>query len=102
MDGRRDEGRFANVVIPPRNSLQTEVMHGKEDQIGAEERNPEMELAERVVEHPSRYLGVPMIDLAQYDYDGLNAHHHMEMSDDEHGIQKGHIHDAVAEQKSGE
>ena len=61
-------------------------MHGEEDQIGAEERDPEMKLAQRVVEHPSRYLGVPMLDRAQHDHDWRNAHHHMEMRDDEHGI----------------
>src|SRR5437773_10480394 len=77
-------------------------MHGEENQVGTEERNPEVKLAQPVVEHPSRYLGVPMIDRAQHNHDWRHAHYHVEMGDDEHGIREGHIHDDVAEEQAGE
>src|SRR5437762_12731232 len=77
-------------------------MHGKEDQVGTEERHPEMKLAQPVVQHPPRDLGVPMIDRAQHNHDWRHAHHHMEMRDDEHGIRKRDIHDNVAEEEASE
>src|SRR6266852_8778738 len=98
----RDERHFADVVIPARDSEQTKIMQGKEDQVSTEERNPEMKLAQPVVQHPPRDLGVPMIDRPQYNQDWRHAHHHMEMRDDEHGIRKRDIHDNVAEEETSE
>src|SRR5258708_1419676 len=98
----RDERHFADVVIPTRNSEQPDIMHGKEDQVGTEERTPEMELAELVVQHPPRALGVPMIDPPQHNQYWRHAHPHMEMRDDEHSIRKRDIPDNVAEEEAGE
>src|SRR3979411_962416 len=89
-------------MVPARNSEQPKIMHGEEDQVGTEERNPEMKLAQPVVQHSSRDLGVPMIDRAQHNHDWRHAHHHMEMRDDKHGIRKRDVDDDVAEEKAGE
>ena len=43
----RDERHVADFVIAARNPQQAEIVHGEEDQVGAEERDPEMKLAQR-------------------------------------------------------
>ena len=60
--GWRDEGRFAQLVIAARHAEQPEIVHREEDRIGAEEGDPEVELAERLVEHSAGDLRIPMID----------------------------------------
>src|SRR3712207_7691876 len=56
---------------PPRSTLfpyttlfrsQAQVVDREEDRVGPEERDPEMELAHRVVQHPAGDLRVPLVD----------------------------------------
>ncbi len=61
-------------------------MHRQVDGIGAEERHPEMPLAECLVVHLAGDLRKPVIDRAEHDEDRRHAHDHVEMRDDEIGI----------------
>ena len=61
----RDERHVAELVVAARHADQAEIVHREEDQVGAEEGDPEVELAQRLVEHAAGDLRIPVIDRAE-------------------------------------
>src|SRR3546814_1536095 len=61
-----------------------QIVHGEENRIGAEERDPEVKLAQRIVQHSPGDLGVPVVDRPEDHQNRRNAHDHVEMGDNEH------------------
>ena len=102
MGGCRDEGRFADVVIAARHAQKTEIVHGEEDRIGPEERDPEVESSKRLIEHSSGDFGIPMIYPAKHGHNRRNAHHHVKVRDNEHRVGQRYVHNHVAEKQSGQ
>src|SRR3546814_7878387 len=96
----RDEARLAQLEIAARDAQDAEIAHRQEDGVDAEESDPEMELAERLVPHPPGDLRIPVVDGAEDDEDRRHAHHHVEMADDEEGVGKRHVDDDIAEEKA--
>ena len=76
-------------------------MQRKEDSIGAQEGDPEMNLPHGNVQHPPCHLGIPMIYSPEDDQDRCHAHHHVKMGDHEHGVRQWHIDDHVAKEQAG-
>ena len=91
-----------DVVVAARHAEQSEVVHREEDRVGADEGDPEVQLAHAVVEHAAGDLRVPVIDAAENDQDRRYAHHHVEVGDDEHGVGQRNVDDDVAEEQAGQ
>ncbi|MNT46759.1 hypothetical protein D3C72_1834280 [compost metagenome] len=77
-------------------------MHREEDEVSADEGDPEVKLAHRLVEHPAGDLRIPVVDGTEDDEDGCDTHDHVKMRNDEHGVGKRHVDDDVAEEEAGE
>ena len=60
----RDEVRVAHREVAARHAEDAEVVHRQEDRVRAEERDPEVQLAERLVRHAAGDLRVPVVDRA--------------------------------------
>src|SRR5882757_3927281 len=66
----------------------SQVVKRHEDAVGANERKPEMDFAERLVQHAPTHLREPEVSPRKDAKDGSNAHHQMEVSDYEiRGVQ---------------
>ncbi len=102
MHGVGNECRLAEFRVASRHTDQPDIVHGEEDQIGADEGDPEMELAHRLVEHPPGDFRVPVIDRTEHHHDRRHAHDHVEMRDDEHGVGQRHVDDHIAEKQPGQ
>ncbi len=77
-------------------------MHRVVDRVGAEERDPEVELAHRVIQHPPGDFRIPMVDRTEDDQDRRHRHHHVEVGDDEHRAGKRDVHGHVAQEQAGQ
>ena len=77
-------------------------MHRQIYSVGAEERDPEMPLAERLVEHAPGDLRPPVIDRTEHDQNRRHAHHHMKMRDHEVGIRQRQVDGHVTEEQAGQ
>src|SRR5947208_17041875 len=64
----------------------------------SEERDPEVKLAERLVQHSPGDLRVPVVDRTENHENGRHAHHHVKVGDNKHGVGQRNIHDWVAEE----
>ena len=53
------------LVVAARHAHQAQIVHREEDRVGPEERDPEVELAERLVQHAPGDLRIPMVDRAE-------------------------------------
>src|SRR6516225_6847792 len=95
----RNESRFAELEIPTRHTQQAQIVHGKVDRVGPEERDPEVKLAERLVQHSPGDLRVPMVDPTENYKNGRYAHTYVKVSDDEHGVGQWNVDDNVAEEQ---
>ena len=107
-EGVQHMGRFRNerdliiVVIAPRHAQKAQIMHREIDQIGSDERDPEMQLAQRNVPHPAGDLGIPVVDGSEDNQDGGHAHHHVEVGDHEIGARKRDVHADIAKEQAGQ
>jgi hypothetical protein len=86
MHGVGNECRLAEFRVTPGHTDQPDIVHGEEDQVGADEGDPEMELAHRLVEHPPGDFRVPVVDRTEDHHDRRHAHDHVEMRHDKHGV----------------
>src|SRR6185503_6797852 len=96
----RNERSVSIFVVTPRHSEQAEIVHREIDQIGADERKPEVYLSEPIVPHPTRDFGIPVIDGAEDHKNWRYSHHHMEVGDDKVGSGEGHVDTDIAEEQS--
>src|SRR5439155_16753241 len=81
---------------------QTQIVHGEENRVGSEERDPEVESSKRLIEHSSGDFRIPMIDSAEHGHDRRNTHHHVKVGDNEHRVRQRNIYDHVAEKQAGQ
>src|SRR5438034_10539581 len=58
----RNESHIAHLEIPARHTQQAYIVHGEVNRIGPEERDPEVKLAEHLVQHSPGDLRVPVVD----------------------------------------
>lgn len=73
----RNELIAVEVVIAARHAEDAKVVHGEEDGMGADEGDPEMQLAQHIVQHAASDLRIPVIDAAENNQQRRHAHHHM-------------------------
>ena len=71
-------------------------MHRKVDHIGTEERNPEVDLADLVIQHLAGEFWIPVVDAAKDCQDWRNTHDHVEVRNYEIGIRQWNVDDHVA------
>src|SRR5580704_15517834 len=64
-------------------SGQSEIMHRHKNAINADERQPEMPLAERVVHHAAEHFRKPEISGCKHPEDRCHRHHEVKMGDHE-------------------
>src|SRR5207245_2547790 len=95
----RNESHIAHLEIPARHTQQAYIVHGEVHSIRPEERDPEVKLAERLVQPPPGDLRVPVIDHTENHENGRHAHHHVKVGDNKHGVGQRNIHDWVAEEQ---
>ena len=77
-------------------------MHGQVDGIGAQQRQPEVRLAQRLVEHAPGDLGEPVVDRGEHHQHRGNAHDHVEVRNHEIGIGERQVHRDVAQEQPGQ
>src|SRR5579872_6329891 len=75
-------------------SCQTKVMEWHEDAVGADEGEPEMNLAQSFVHHAPVHLGEPEVSAGKDAKHRGHAHHHVEVSNHEiggvqHDVERG-------------
>ena len=58
-------------------------MHRPEDQVGADESDPEVDIGHCIVQIPAIHLGEPMIDTGKHTQDPRHTHYDMEVGDHE-------------------
>src|SRR5713101_9137400 len=98
----RNESHIAHLEIPARHTQQAYIVHGEVNRIGPEERDPEVKLAEHLVQHSPGDLRVPVVDRTENHENGRHAHHHVKVGDNKHGVGQRNIHDWVAEEQPGQ
>ena len=69
--------------IAPRMTLEAQVVHGHEDAVSADESQPEVNLAERLIHHAAGGFREPEIGSRKHPEDRRHAHDHVEVSDHE-------------------
>ena len=69
---------------------EAQIVHRHEDAVDADEGEPEMQFAERLVHHAADHLRAPEIRAGEDAEDGGDGHDEVEMGDDEvGGVQVG-------------
>ena len=66
-------------------------MHRPEDQVGADECNPEMDIGQCVVEVTSKHLREPVVNTGKHAKEGCNTHYNVEVGDHKIGIMQVNI-----------
>src|SRR6185369_4726683 len=84
--------------IAPRISGQTEVVHGCENAIHADERQVKVQLAKGFVQHAAAGLGEPVEGAREHAEDGGYAHNHVEVADHEVGVVEVQVESRLAEE----
>ena len=87
-------------IVTARHAQDAQIVHRIVNRIRSEEREPEVKLAQRVVQHAPGNLGVPVVDRPEHDQDWRHRHHHMEVRYYEHGVGKRQIHRHVAQEQA--
>src|ERR1700674_3255555 len=77
-----------------------EVMEGHKDTIGADETQPEMDLAPGFVHHPSRHLGEPEIGSGEDPEDGRHGHYQVEVAHHEVGRVEHDVDRGLSQEKA--
>src|SRR5438128_2124341 len=95
-------GGLRNRPVPPGSTQQAYIVHREVNRIGPEEREPEVKLAEHLVQHSPGDLRVPVVDRTENHENGRHAHHHVKVGDNKHGVGQRNIHDWVAEEQPGQ
>ena len=93
---------FGKRGVAARHAHQAHRVHRDEDRIDADERRPEMYVAELLIHHAPEHLGKPEIDAREHAEDGGHAHHQMEVSEHEVGVVHREIERRLTEHKSGD
>src|SRR5690606_9357067 len=60
----------AVVVVTARHTGHTFIVHRPEDEVSADERDPEVDVPERVVHEAAVHLGEPVIDTCEHAHEG--------------------------------
>src|SRR3546814_6967531 len=81
-------------------SLDQEVL-GEEQDVHADEENPEMQLAQELAVHPARHLREPVIEAGEEREDRAQRQHIVEVRDDIIGVVQVRIDAAVGEYDAG-
>src|SRR5690349_11640462 len=92
----RNKRHLADLIITAWDAHQSKIVHWEEDRVCPKEGDPEVKLTKFFVEHPPGDLRIPVIDRPKDDEDRRNAHYHMEMSNNEHGVRKRNIDNNIA------
>ena len=74
------------VGVPARHALDTEPVLHQERGVEADEQQPEVQLAEPLVEHPARQLRPPEVEPGEHREDHGAEHHVVEVRDHEVGV----------------
>src|SRR3546814_1246404 len=80
--------------------LDNEVL-GEEKDVHADEKNPEMQLAQELAVHPARHLREPVIEAGEEREDRAQRQHIVEVRDDIIGVVQVRIDAAVGEYDAG-
>ena len=73
-------------VHPPRHAVEPDEVHREEGQVEADEHQPEVQLAEPLVQHPAEHLGPPVVGAGGQAEDAAAEQHVMEVGDHEVGV----------------
>ena len=66
-------------VHPPRHALEPDDMHRKEREVESDQHEPEVELAQALVQHVAEHLGPPVVGARHQREDAAAEHHVVEV-----------------------
>ena len=91
---------LAKVGVAARHAQHPHRVEGNEDRIDAEERYPEVKLAQAFVQHAAKHLRKPEVGRGEHAEDGRHAHYQVEVRGHKIGIVKEEVERRLAQHQS--
>src|SRR5581483_3032213 len=93
---------LGRVGDPPHHAAEADQMHGTENQIEKNERQPEMNLAQGFVHQPAEHLGEPEIESGEAAEENVADQRVVKMRDHEVGVVNVDVHGSRAIEDAGQ
>src|SRR5687767_5535618 len=95
-------GPAAEIKITAWNTCQAFVMHWPENEVSAYHYNPEMNIAQCMIQVPAEHFREPMINAGKHSEHGSYSHYNMEVSNNKLGIVQMNINGRVAHKQTSQ